>query len=327
MHAIVIERPGDPEVLRWTEVEDPKPGQGEVLIDVVASAVNRADVLQRQGNYPVPPGASPYPGLECSGRISQLGPDVTGWNVGDEVCALLAGGGYAERVAVPTGQLLPVPAGVSLTDAASLPEVTCTVQSNLFTLARLDPDETLLVHGGSSGIGTMAIQLARHLGTRVFCTAGTSDKLRRCRELGAAVGINYREEDFVDRVRDETDGRGVDVILDMIGAAYLSRNVNALATGGRLVIIGLQGGRAAELDLSRVMAKRAVITGSTLRPRSSAEKAAIVSAVREQVWPAIAVGAVRPVIHSVLPLRDAAEGHRILESSEHIGKVILAADT
>lgn len=326
MHAIVIERPGDPDVLRWTEVEDPKPGSGEVLIDVAATAVNRADLLQRQGNYPVPPGASPYPGLECSGRISQVGAGVSGWNAGDEVCALLAGGGYAERVAVPAGQVLPVPEGVSLLEAAALPEATCTVQANLFTLARLDPDETVLVHGGSSGIGTMAIQLARHLGCRVLCTASSPEKLGRCRELGASVGINYREEDFVARVRDETDGRGVDVVLDIVGAAYLSRNVDALATDGRLVIIGLQRGRAAELDLSRVMAKRVVITGSLTRPRPVAEKAAIVSAVRDHVWPAIAVGAVRPVTHRVLPLRDAAEGHRILESSQHIGKVILAVD-
>nr|WP_316246494.1 NAD(P)H-quinone oxidoreductase [Streptomyces sp. WAC01526] len=269
MRAITIPEPGGPEALVWADVPDPQPAEGEVLIEVAASAVNRADLLQRQGFYDPPPGSSPYPGLECSGRISALGPGVHGWAVGDEVCALLAGGGYAEKVAVPAGQVLPVPAGVDLVTAAALPEVTCTVWSNVFMIAHLRPGETLLVHGGASGIGTMAIQLAKAVGARVAVTAGGPEKLARCAELGADILIDYREQDFVQEIRKATDGTGADVILDIIGAKYLQRNVKALAVSGRLAIIGLQGGVKAELNLAALMAKRAAITGAGLRARPS----------------------------------------------------------
>lgn len=323
MRAVVIEEPGGPEALRWTEVDDPTPAPGEVLLDVVASAVNRADIMQRMGYYPPPAGAPPYPGLECSGRIAALGEGVEGWQVGDEVCALLAGGGYAERVAVSAGQLLPVPEGVSLADAAALPEVTCTVHSNVFTIGGLRSGESLLVHGGASGIGTVAIQLARHFGAHVLCTAGSSDKLARCREFGAEVAINYREEDFAARVKEETEGRGADVILDIVGAKYLSGNVSALATGGRLVVIGLLGGRKGEIDLGKMLAKRAAVYATSLRARPSAEKAEIVAGVRAHVWPAIAAGALKPVVDRRFPMSDAGEAHRVVEASEHVGKVVL----
>ncbi|MEU3751970.1 NAD(P)H-quinone oxidoreductase [Streptomyces olivoreticuli] len=323
MHAITIPQPGGPEALVWAEVPDPVPGSGEVLVEVVASAVNRADVVQRQGFYDPPPGASPYPGLECSGRIVALGPGVSGWAVGDEVCALLAGGGYAEKVCVPVGQLLPVPEGLDLVTAAGLPEVTATVWSNVFMVAHLRPGETLLVHGGGSGIGTMAVQLAKAVGARVAVTAGSRDKLERCRELGADILIDYREQDFVEELAKVTGGVGADVILDIVGAKYLARNVDALAVNGRLVIIGLQGGRKAELDLGALLTKRAAVLGTSLRGRPLAEKAAIVAAVREHVWPLIAGGRVRPVVDRTLPLREAAEAHRILEESTHVGKVLL----
>ena len=321
MNAITIPRSGGPEVLTWQTVPDPEPAAGEVLVDVTASAVNRADLMQRQGFYPPPPGAPPYPGLECSGRIAALGDGVTGWQVGDEVCALLAGGGYATRVAVPAGQVLPRPAAVGLRDAAGLPEVACTVWSNVGQLAHLSKGETFLVHGGGSGIGTHAIQVAKALGAIVLCTAGTPEKLARCRELGADVAINYRTEDFVARVREETGG--VDVILDMIGAKYLTRNVEALAANGRLAIIGLQGGAKAEIDLGALMRTRAQVIGTVLRARPAAEKAAIVAAVRERVWPLVESGAVRPVVDRVLPMRDAAEAHRVVEAGQNIGKVVL----
>ncbi|TRV76479.1 NAD(P)H-quinone oxidoreductase [Streptomyces sp. 130] len=327
MHAITIPEPGGPEALVWTEVPDPVPGEGEVLIDVVASAVNRADVLQRQGFYDPPPGASSYPGLECSGRVSALGPGVTGWAVGDEVCALLAGGGYAEKVAVPAGQLLPVPKGLGLVRAAALPEVTATVWSNVFMVAHLRPAETLLVHGGSSGIGTMAIQLAKAVGARVAVTAGSPDKLARCAELGADILINYREQDFVEEIREATAGAGADVILDNMGAKYLDRNVQALAVNGRLAIIGLQGGAQGELNLGMLLNKRAAVSATSLRVRPLAEKAAIVAAVREHVWPLIEEGVVKPVVDRTVPMRDAAEGHRVMESSTHIGKVLLQPPT
>jgi putative PIG3 family NAD(P)H quinone oxidoreductase len=316
MFAIVIRKPGEPEVMEWAEVEDPVAGPGEVLLDVAAAAVNRADLMQRRGFYPPPPGAPPYPGLEASGRISAAGPGVTGWQVGDEACALLAGGGYAERVAVPAGQLLPIPSGVQLTEAAGLPEVACTVWSNVFMLARLAAGETFLVHGGGSGIGTMAIQLAHAMGARVLCTVGSAEKAARCRELGADQTINYREEDFV-------EAAPFDVILDHIGAKYLSRNVQALATGGRLVVIGLQGGARAELDLGALLAKRAAVHATTLRARPLDEKAAIVAAVQENVWPLIESGDVRPVIDRALPMADAAEAHQRMEDSRHFGKIIL----
>ncbi len=321
MDAITIPRTGGPEVLTWASVPDPEPAAGEVLVDVTASAVNRADLMQRRGLYPPPPGAPPYPGLECSGRVAALGAEVTGWQVGDEVCALLSGGGYATKVAVPAGQLLPRPATVSLRDAAALPEVACTVWSNVGQLAHLGKGETFLVHGGSSGIGTHAIQLAKALGATVLCTAGTPEKLARCRELGADVAINYKTEDFVARVREETGG--VDVILDSIGATYLARNLEALAANGRLVIIGLQGGAKAEIDLGALLRKRAQVIATVLRARPAPEKAAIVAAVRERVWPLVESGAVRPVVDRVVPMPEAAEAHRVVEASEHIGKVLL----
>ena len=323
MRAVVITEPGGPDVLRVQEVPDPSAEPGEVVLDVAATAVNRADLMQRMGHYPPPAGCPPWPGLECSGTVREVGQGVTDWQVGDQACALLAGGGYAEQVAVPAGQLLPLPAGVSLMDAAALPEVTCTVWSNVFMLATLRPGEVLLVHGGSSGIGTMAIQLARQIGATVAVTAGSAAKLDRCRELGASILVNYRDQDFVEQVRQATDGRGADVILDNMGAIYLARNVELLATNGRLVVIGLQGGRKAELDLGTLLGKRAAVLATTLRARSAAEKATIVASVREHVWPLLESGAVRPVIHSRLPLAEAAQAHRLVESSAHIGKVLL----
>lgn len=323
MHAVVITEPGDPDVLRWTEVADPVPGPGEVLVDVAASGVNRADLMQRQGFYPPPQGAPPYPGLECAGTIAATGPGVAGWKPGEEVCALLAGGGYAEKVAVPQGQLLPAPASVGLIEAAAFPETACTVYSNVFLAARLAPGETLLVHGGASGIGTMAIQLARQAGATVAVTAGSEEKLAACRELGADIAINYREDDFVLRVREATGGRGADVILDIIGAAYLDRNVDALAADGRIVTIGMQGGRRAELDLGKLMAKRGAIMATTLRARPPEQKAAIVAAVREHVWPLIDAGKIRPVIYRELPMTQAPEAHRIMAASTHTGKILL----
>ncbi|MGC0376167.1 NAD(P)H-quinone oxidoreductase [Streptomyces sp. SAI-229] len=323
MHAITIPEPGGPEALVWDEVPDPVAGPGEVLVEVVAGAVNRADILQRQGFYDPPPGASPHPGLECSGRIAALGDGVSGWAVGDEVCALLAGGGYAEKVAVPAGQLLPVPEGLTVDQAAALPEVVCTVWSNVFMVAHLRPGETLLVHGGSSGIGTMAIQLAKAVGARVAVTAGTAEKLERCAELGADILINYREQDFVAELKRATDGHGADVILDNMGAKYLDRNVQALAVNGRLAIIGMQGGVKGELNIGALLGKRAAISATSLRARPLEEKAAIVAAVREHVWPLVAGGHVRPVIDREIPMPDAATAHRIVEDSGHIGKVLL----
>ncbi len=329
MRAVTVSGPGGPEVLGWGEVPDPVAGPGEVVVDVAASAVNRADLLQRAGHYPPPAGASEVLGLECSGVVSEVGEGVVGWSVGDEVCALLAGGGYAERVAVPAVQLLPRPAGVELATAAALPEVTCTVWSNVFQLAALRRGETFLVHGGSSGIGTMAIQLAARAGARVFTTAGTAAKLDVCRELGAEVTIGYRGEDFVERVRAETGGAGVDVVLDNMGASYLARNVEALAVGGRLVVIGMQGGTRAELDLGRLLAKRASVAATALRSRPSTGpggKEAIVAAVRAHVWPDVERGLVRPVVDRRLPMSRAAEAHRVVEASGHVGKVLLLPD-
>ena len=323
MRAITLPTSGDADVLVPADVDDPVAGPGEVLLDVVATAVNRADVMQRRGFYDPPPGASPYPGLECSGRIAALGADVEGWQVGDEVCALLSGGGYATKVAVPAGQLLPVPAGVGLVEAAALPEVACTVWSNVFQLAGLRAGEVLLVHGGTSGIGTMALQLAARAGARVLCTVGSAEKAARALELGAERAVLYREQDFVDVVRQATDGAGADVVLDNMGAAYLARNLEVLAVGGRLVVIGLQGGTRGELDLGALLAKRASVHATSLRARPAAQKAAIVAAVREHVWPAVAAGDVRPVVDRVLPLDDAAQAHRVLESSVHVGKIVL----
>jgi putative PIG3 family NAD(P)H quinone oxidoreductase len=320
MHAITIPTPGGPEVLQWQEVPDPVAGPGEVLIEVAATAVNRADLLQRQGMYNPPPGASPYPGLECSGRVAALGEGVTGVAVGDEVAALLAGGGYAELVAVPAGQVFPAPKGMSLVEAGGLPEVACTVWSNVFMLAGLRPNELLLVHGGASGIGTTAIQLAKAAGARVAVTAGSPEKLARCRELGADLAINYRSEDFVEAVRAEG---GADVILDNMGAKYLDQNVTALATNGRLVIIGMQGGVKAELNIGALLAKRAAVLATSLRARPVEEKSAIVAAVAEHVVPLIAAGGFRLVVDRVLPVTAAAEAHRVVDASEHVGKVLL----
>ncbi|MFC3999897.1 NAD(P)H-quinone oxidoreductase [Nocardiopsis sediminis] len=326
MHAIVISEPGTADVLSWSEVPDPVPGPGEVLVDVAATAVNRADIAQREGNYPPPPGASEYPGLECSGRIAALGPGAegAGWAVGDEVCGLLSGGGYAERVAVPVGQLLRVPSGVSLVEAAALPEAAATVWSNVFMVGRLGSGETLLVHGGGSGIGTFAIQLAHARGNRVIVTAGSPEKLERCRELGADAGIDYRQEDFVTRVKEETGGAGADVILDIMGGSHLDRNVRSLAVGGRLTIIGLMGGRKAELDLGRMLVKRLSVHATTLRSRPLDEKAAIVAGVAEHVWPLVDEGVIRPIVDQTISLPQAADAHRIMESSTHVGKIVLS---
>ena len=325
MRAVVVTEPGGPEVLDVQEVPEPSARPDEVVVDVVAAAINRADLLQRQGNYPPPNGAPPYLGMECSGTVAAVGDAVAGWKFGDQVCALLAGGGYAESVAVPVGQLLPVPAGVSLVDSAALPEVTCTVWSMAFgaTAGRLQPGERFLVHGGTSGIGTMAIQIAHARGARVFSTAGTARKARVCRELGADVAINYREEDFADRIKIETEGAGVDVILDNMGASYLPRNITALAVGGRLIVLGLQGGTKGELNLGTLLAKRATVHAAGLRGRPPAMKADIVAATQANVWPMIEAGSVRPVIDRVLTLDDVIEAHRLVESSEHIGKVLL----
>ncbi|MCU1602272.1 MAG: quinone oxidoreductase [Frankiales bacterium] len=316
MRAVTLPSFGGPEVLTVADVPDATAGPGEVLVDIAATAVNRADLLQRQGFYNPPPGASPYPGLECSGTISALGDGVEGWAVGDQVCALLSGGGYAEKVGVPIGQLLPVPAGVSLVDAAALPEVTCTVWSNVFQLAALQPGEQLLVHGGTSGIGTCAIQLAARHGATVTVTVGSAAKAERALELGATRAVLYNDADFV-------EAGPFDVILDNMGAKYLARNVKALATNGRLVVIGMQGGVTGELDLSQLMAKRAAVHATSLRARPLEEKAAIVGAVLAGVWPAVEAGEVKPVIDRVLALDEVAEAHRVVEESGHIGKVLL----
>jgi putative PIG3 family NAD(P)H quinone oxidoreductase len=323
MRAITIPTPGDADTLVLAEVPTPDLAAGEVLLQVAAAGVNRADLMHRQGFYPPPPGASPYPGLEVSGTISALGQDVTGWAVGDRVCALLSGGGYAEQVAVPCTQVLPVPNGISLVDAAALPEVVNTVWSNVFMTANLQVGQTILIHGGSSGIGTMAIQLARAIGARIAVTAGTREKLEACRGLGAEILINYREQDFVQALDEATQGRGADVILDNIGAKYLARNVSALAVNGRLVIIGLQGGVKAELDINTLLRKCAAVIATSLRGRPATEKAAIVDAVREHVWPLIEAGEVKPVVHATFPLARAADAHRELESGSNIGKVLL----
>ncbi len=323
MKAVVYDEPGGPEVLRWAEVPDPEPGPGEVLVDVAATAVNRADLQQRQGHYPPPPGASDILGMECAGTIAALGAGATSWAVGDRVCALLAGGGYAEKVAVPVGQLLPVPAGVSLTDAASLPEVACTVHANVVMTAQLSAGDVLLVHGGGSGIGTFAIQYAVALGARVAVTAGSAEKLAVCADLGAEILVNYRDQDFVAEVRAATEGRGADVVLDNMGAKYLARNVEVLAIEGRLVVIGLQGGRKGELDLGLLLTKRAVVTAASLRARPPGEKAAIVAGVRAEVWPLIEAGRIHPVVDRTLPMSRAADAHRILDASSHVGKVVL----
>jgi putative PIG3 family NAD(P)H quinone oxidoreductase len=319
VHAIVIEKPGD---LVWTEVPDPTPGDGEVIVGVTAAGVNRPDVLQRLGHYPPPPGAPPYPGLECSGVITATGPGVLGHRVGERVCALLAGGGYAEMVAVPEGQLLPVPQGLSVQESAALPEVACTVWSNVADVARLRKGRTLLVHGGGGGIGTFAIQFGKALGATVIVTA-RSVKHQRLRALGADLAIDYSTDDFVQATKDFTDGHGADVVLDIIGAEYLNRNVEVLATNGRILVIGMQGGRKGELDLDALMTKRGSISASRLRPRPPEDKARIVRGVRDQVWPLVDAGAIRPIIDATLPMAEAMAAHRLMESSDHVGKILL----
>ncbi|MER6669500.1 NAD(P)H-quinone oxidoreductase [Amycolatopsis japonica] len=323
MYAITIREPGDPDVLEWTEVPDPVAGEGEVVIEVAASAVNRADLLQRQGNYPPPPGASEILGLECSGTIAEIGEGVEGWRIGDEVCALLAGGGYGEKVAVPAGQLLPLPAEVELLAAAGLPEVACTVWANVVMHAGLSEGDVLLVHGGAGGIGTHAIQVAKALGATVAVTAGSDERLESCRQLGADLAINYKEQDFVEVLRAETGG--ANVILDNMGAKYLGRNIDALAMDGRLVIIGMQGGVKGELNIGKLMGKRASVFGAGLRSRPLAQKAAIVADVRERLWPLVEQGSVKPIVGQVVPMAEAASAHRALEEGTVFGKVLLAA--
>jgi putative PIG3 family NAD(P)H quinone oxidoreductase len=321
MRAVVATSEGGPEVLEVQERPDPTAGPGQVVIDVAATAVNRADLLQRQGFYPPPPGASDVIGLECSGTISEVGDGVDGLSVGERVCALLAGGGYAEKVLVPAGQVMPLPRDVDLVTAAALPEVACTVFSNVFMVGRLRKGETFLVHGGSGGIGTFAIQLAAAVGARVATTAGSKERLARCRELGAEIAINYKEQDFVEVLKDA--GGGADVILDNMGAKYLTRNVDALNTNGRLVIIGMQGGTKAEIDLNALLRKRAAVVATTLRSRPEEEKAAICAAVVEQVWPLVSDGVVKPTVHEVVGFDDAARAHRLVEDGDAFGKVLL----
>ncbi|TXG47316.1 hypothetical protein EZV62_026610 [Acer yangbiense] len=321
MKAIVITTPGGPEVLKLQEVEDPQIKDDEVLIEVEATALNRADTLQRKGSYPPPKGASPYPGLECSGTVVSVGKHVSRWKVGDQSCEF--GGGYAEKVAVPAGQILPVPPGVSLKDAAAFPEVACTVWSTVFMTSHLSAGETFLVHGGSSGIGTFAIQIAKCRGVRVFATAGSDEKLAFCKKLGADVCINYKTEDFVARVKEETGGKGVNVILDCVGAPYFQQNLDSLDFDGRLFIIGTQGGAKTELNIGSLFARRLTVQAAGLRSRSLENKAEIVSEVEKYVWPAITAGEVKPVIHKYFPLSEAAEAHQLMESSQHIGKIML----
>lgn len=326
MKAIVFDAPGDESVLRLGEAPDPAPGPGEVRLRVRACAVNRADLLQRQGLYPPPPGASEILGLECAGEVAELGSGVAGWREGDRAMALLAGGGYAEQVAVHAGSLLPVPPGWSWEQAAALPEVYLTVFLTVFELGRLERGGWVLVHGGGSGIGTACTQLALRAGARVVATAGSDAKCRRCLELGADVAVNYRDGDFVAEAKRATDGRGVDVVLDSIGAPYLARNLDALAVGGRLVLIGLMGGAKAEIHLGVLLARRLQLIGSTLRARPVEEKAALVAAFRERFGAALDAGEITPVVDRVLPLADAAEAHRAMKASEHFGKIVLRVD-
>jgi NADPH2:quinone reductase len=325
MKAVYISEPGGPEVLEVREVEAPVAGPGEVLIDVVAAGLNRADVQQRRGFYPPPPGASDIPGLEVSGRIAGFGPGVTkAFSVGDKVVALLSGGGYAQKVAVPAGQVLRVPDGVDLVTAAALPEVAATVYSNLIMTAQLQPGETVLIHGATGGIGTMAIQLAKAVGARVAATAGNAEKVGTAKAfLGADIAINYAEENFPESLRAQNGGRGADVILDVVGAKYLAQNIDALADYGRLVVIGLQGGTKAELDLGQLLSKRAAIIATALRPRPVEEKTVIMNAVRDAVWPMLTDGRIKALVAKTFPLDQAAAAHAYFDSGDHVGKVLL----
>ncbi|PZE81715.1 NAD(P)H-quinone oxidoreductase [Curtobacterium sp. MCBD17_032] len=324
MRAITISQPGDVDVMSLGELPDPVPGDGEVLVEVAAAGVNNADLQQRQGNYPPPPGASDVLGLEVSGTIRALGDGVTGWSVGDRVCALLSGGGYASLAVVPVAQLLPVPDGLDLVSAAALPEAACTVYSNIGMLAGLRPGQTLLVHGGTGGMGSHAVLWAKALGARVIATSGGARKVAASRELGADLVVDHREEDFVERALAFTDGVGVDVVLDVVGPSYLHRNLEVLASNGHLAIIATGSGPDATLPIGQLMRKRASVSGTTLRARPAAEKAEIVAAVRRDVWPFVEDGRVRPVVDTVLPLADAAEAHRRLASGDVVGKLLLA---
>ncbi|WP_403020740.1 NAD(P)H-quinone oxidoreductase [Salinibacterium sp. GXW1014] len=323
MRAITVSESGGPENLVLSEVDDLPLGEREVRIRVAAAGLNRADIAQRQGNYPSPPGAPEWPGLEVSGTVTETAPDVTGIRVGERVCALLAGGGYADEVVVHEGLTLPVPDSLDLVEAAALPETLCTVWSNVFMSAELQPGETLLVHGGGSGIGTTAIQMAKLSGARVAVTAGSSEKLAACAELGADILINYREEDFVARIKEETDGAGANVILDIVGGAYAASNVRALAMDGRIMVIGNQSGVPAEFNLAHLMVKRGRIWGTTLRARPLEQKLAIVAGVREHVWPWVVEGRLRPLVDSTFPFAEVADAHRRMEGSAHTGKILL----
>src|SRR5688572_23704377 len=323
MIAIEIQEPGGPEVLVAGERPRPSIGAEDVLIKVAAAGVNRPDLMQRQGRYPPPPGASDIPGLEVSGTIEEVGAQVANWQAGDQVCALVAGGGYAEYCAAPAPQCLPVPRGVDLVHAAAIPETTFTVWTNVFERGRLKKGESILIHGGSSGIGTTAIQLARAFGARVFATAGSAEKCAACERIGAERCINYRDTDFVAAIRDLTGGAGVNVVLDIIAGSYVPRNLDVLAPEGRLLQIGVLGGAKTEINVGVILQKRLTVTGSTLRARPIADKGAIAAAVREHVWPLLESGAVKPLVHATFPMRDAAAAHRLMESSEHIGKIVL----
>lgn len=323
MIAIEITRPGGPEVLAPVERPRPEPGAHEVLVKVIAAGVNRPDLMQRQGTYPPPPGASDIPGLEIAGTVEEVGAGVREWRAGDHLCALVSGGGYAEYCTAPAPQCLPIPAGLEPIAAAALPETCFTVWTNVFDRGRLIPGEWILVHGGSSGIGTTAIQLARAFGARVLTTAGSDEKCAACERLGAERAINYRTADFVEAVREATGGRGVDVVLDIVGGEYVRRNLSSLALDGRLIQIAMLGGRTAEIALTPILQRRLTMTGSTLRPRSVAEKGAIAASLRQHVWPLVESGAVKPIVYATFPLTGAADAHRVMESGEHIGKLVL----
>jgi putative PIG3 family NAD(P)H quinone oxidoreductase len=323
MPVVEIAAPGGPEQLKLAHRPVPSPGEGEVLVRVAAAGVNRPDVMQRQGRYPPPPGASDLPGLEIAGEIVALGPNVSTRSVGDKVTALLPGGGYAAYAIAAAPLCLPIPDGISMIEAAAIPETFFTVWTNLFDRGRLKAGETVLIHGGTSGIGTTAVQLAAAWGAKVFATAGSDEKARACERLGAVRGINYRTEDFVEVMRAQTEGRGVDVILDMVGASYLARNLETAALEGRVVVISLLSGAKAEINLGMILTKRLTLTGSTLRTRTVAQKAEVAEAVRKNVWPLLAAGRVRPVIHATFPLAKADDAHRLMETSTHIGKIVL----